>query len=195
MEGKNKVLGVVGFVWGKCRAIVSRYPVLIAALVIYLYYLLASLDLFKHSAEKHSVFDYIMRFDSLFFLWLAAAALIQLQKIRKSYREEEDRRKKIERVLDHQQIYSELVKDITMLLQDNVNNPLAIIAVTTQEIRRRFETDPEIIRWLDRIDGAMKRIHHTIRDLQSYEAEKLIEASKEVMKQQPEAAAAPMPQT
>jgi hypothetical protein len=71
-----------------------------------------------------------------------------------------------------------------MLLQDNVNNPLAIISVTTQEIRRRFEKDSEIVRWLDRIDGAMKRIHNTIRDLQAYEAHKLIESSTEVLKDQ-----------
>ncbi len=183
------------FLWDKCRALVSRYPVIIAAVVIYLYYLLASLDLFRHNSQPHSVLDYVMRFDSLFFLWLAAAALIQLQRTRKSYREEENRRQRIERVLDHQQIYSQLVKDITMLLQDNVNNPLAIIAVTTQEIRRRFETDPEIVRWLDRIDGAMKRIHHTIRDLQAYEAEKLIEVSKEVLQEQHQGAPGAAPQS
>jgi len=59
-------------------------------------------------------------------------------------------------------------------------DPLAIISVTTQEIRRRFESDKEILRWLDRIDGAMQRIHNTIRDLQAYEAQKLIESTSEL---------------
>ncbi len=167
-------------IWEKTRDFASRYPVIIAALLIYLYYLLASVDLFHHK-EKQSFLDYVMRFGSLFFLWLAAAAVIQMQKLKKSMKEEEERRREIERVLDHQQIYNTLMKDITMLLQDNVNNPLAIIGMTTQEIRRRFETDPEIIRWLDRIDGAMKRIHNTIRDLQSYEAQKLIETSRDIL--------------
>jgi signal transduction histidine kinase len=125
-----------------------------------------------------------MDFDSLFFLWLAAAALIQVQKMRKSTKQEQDRRHNIERVLDRQQVYSQLVGDITSLLQDNVNNPLAIISVTTQEIRRRFEKDAEIIRWLDRIEGAMQRIHNTIRDLQAYESQKLIDASNEALKEQ-----------
>ncbi len=171
-------------VWDKIRLIIDRYPVVVAALVIYLYYLLTSINLFSHKGEKHSVLDYFMEFDSLFFLWLAAAALLQMQKLRKSAKAEEAQRRNIERVLDRQQIYGTLVKDITMLLQDNVNNPLAIIAVTTQEIRRRFETDTEIIRWLDRIDGAMKRIHHTIRDLQAYEAQKLLDSSAEVLEQE-----------
>lgn len=170
--------------WNKTKSLVERYPAVIAAVIIYLYYLLTSMNLFHHSREHHSILDYVMEFDSLFFLWLAAAALLHVQKILRAYRREEDQRRKIERVLDRQQMYNTLVKDITMLLQDNVNNPLAIISVTTQEIRRRFEKDSEIIRWLDRIDGAMKRIHNTIRDLQAYEAQKLIESSNEILKEE-----------
>ena len=169
-------------IWLKIHLIIEKYPILIAALVIYLYYLMASLNLFRHTGEKHTFMDYVMEFDSLFFLWLAAAALLQVQKLRKAYKREEETRRNIERALDRQQIYSTLVNDITMLLQDNVNNPLAIISVTTQEIRRRFETDPEIMRYLDRIEGAMKRIHNTIRDIQSYEAQKLIEGTAETLK-------------
>ncbi|MBI5021635.1 MAG: hypothetical protein HZB59_09375 [Ignavibacteriales bacterium] len=171
-------------IWSKIKAIVDKYPVIVAAIIIYLYYLLTSLNLFSKPVGSHSFIDYVMEFDSLFFLWLAAAALLQVQKIRKAYKTEEGHRRNIERALDRQQIYSTLVNDITMLLQDSVNNPLAIISVTTQEIRRRFETDPEIVRYLDRIDGAMKRIHNTIRDIQSFEAQKLIESTNEVLKEQ-----------
>lgn len=163
----------------KVKAVAEKYPVILAALVIYLYYLLTSFNFFTHHSEKQSFLDYVMQFDSLFFLWLAAAAFLQLQKTRKSNVQEQERRRGVERIMDRQQMYSTLIKDITMLLQDNVNNPLAIISVTTQEIRRRFESDKEILRWLDRIDGAMQRIHNTIRDLQAYEAQKLIEATNE----------------
>jgi len=170
-------------IWCKIQVFIEKYPVIIAAVVIYLYYLLASVNLFRRSDVNRTFLDYVMEFDSLFFLWLAAAALLQVQKIRKAYKKEEEGRRNIERVLDRQQIYSALVNDITMLLQDNVNNPLAVISVTTQEIRRRFETDAEIVRFLDRIDGAMKRIHNTIRDIQSYEAQKLVESTTEILKE------------
>jgi signal transduction histidine kinase len=163
--------------WIKARGLVEKYPVVIAGVVIYLYYLLTSVNFFKHSHAGESWFDYFMQFDSLIFLWLAAAAMIQVQRFRKAHKKEQEQRHKMERVLDRQQIYSQLATDITMLLQDNVNNPLAIIGVTTQEIRRRFQQDTEILRWLDRIDGAMQRIHNTIRDLQAYETQKMIDAS------------------
>ena len=168
---------VFEFLWIKFRFLLDRYPVLIAAIAIYFYYLMTSVNLFRHHSESRSFVDYIMQFDSLFFMWIAAAALLQLQKFRREHKEEESQRRDMERLLDRQQIYSLLVKDITMLLQDNVNNPLAIISLTTQEIRRKFEHDTEILRWLDRIDGAMQRIHNTIRDLQAYEAQKLMEVS------------------
>lgn len=171
-------------IWIGVKGTVEKYPIIIAALVIYLYYLMTTMNLFAHKTEHHSVMDYIMEFDSLFFLWIAAAALLQVQRIRKAYKKEEEQRHNVERVLDRQQIYNQLVNDITMLLQDNVNNPLAIISVTTQEIRRRFEQDSEILRWLDRIDAAMKRIHNTIRDLQAYEAQKLIESSNDLLKKE-----------
>jgi len=173
-------------VFQKLKSLIDRYPVIIAALVIYLYYLFTSFNFFDRQSEKQSFVDYIMQFDSLFFLWIAAAVFLQWQKMRKSFKHEEEHRHKIEHVLDRQQIYSTLIKDITMMLQDSVNNPLAVISVTTQEIRRRFEKDAEIMRWLDRIDGAMSRIHHTIRDLQAYESQKLMETSQDALKEQRE---------
>ena len=174
---------IVRKIWDKIRALVEQYPAIVAAIVIYLYYLLTSVNFFKHHNEKQSFLDYFMEFDSLFFLWLAAAALIQIQKIRKHFKQEQERSRTIEYMLNRQQIQAQLVNDITVLLQDNVNNPLAVIAVTTQEIRRKFQEDAEILRWLDRIDGAMQRIHNTIRDLQAYEAQKLIEASNEALQE------------
>jgi signal transduction histidine kinase len=171
-------------IWQKIKVLYEKYPVVFAAVVIYFYYLLTSFNFFSHHKERQSFLDYIMEWDSLFFLWIAAAALMQIQKLRKSQAAAEEQSRTMERVLDKQQIYSALVNDITSMLQDSVNNPLALISVTTQEMRRRFETDPEIMRWLDRIDGAMQRIHHSVRDLQAYEAQKLIESSQEVIEAQ-----------
>jgi signal transduction histidine kinase len=165
----------------KVWTLIENYPVIVAAIVIYLYYLLASVNLFRHQTEHQSWLDYIMDYDSLFFMWLAAAALVQIQKIRKSYKIEQERRIDTEKILLRQQIYSQLVNDITLLLQDNVNNPLAVIAVTTQEMRKRFEKDSDVLRAFDRIEGAMQRIQNTIRDIQVYEAQKLMDSSSELM--------------
>lgn len=165
------------------KNVVIRYPVVVAGVIIYLYYLATTVDFLGHATGKKTFWEYVVQFDSLIFLWIASAALIQLQSARKEKKQEEENRRSMERLLDRQEIYSGLLKDIMMLLQDNVNNPLAIISTTTQEIRRKFNNDAEILRWLDRIDGAMTRIHHTIRDLEAYEARKLLDTSTQTLKE------------
>ena len=168
-------------IWTKLKVLFDKYPILFTGVVIYLYYLATSLDLFKHSTEKHSFFDYIFQFDSLFFLWLAALAYVQLRKARTSLTEERRREHKIERILLEQHISQELIDDLTKLLQDNVNNPLAVISLTSQELRRKFEQDVDILRWLDRIDGSLARISNTIRDVQAYESKKLLELTAQAL--------------
>jgi signal transduction histidine kinase len=61
------------------------------------------------------------------------------------------------------------------LLQDNVNNPLAVISLTTQEIRKRMGGDSELLRGIERIETALNRIHGTVRDLKAYEEQKVLE--------------------
>jgi signal transduction histidine kinase len=169
-------------VWAKAKEFVERYPVLLAAVVIYSYYLLTSLDLFHHR-QKESLIDYFLRFVPLFFLWIAAFALIQVQKFRKTAKRNEEQRRDIERALDRQSAYERLVKEITMMLQDSIYNPLAVISVTAHEMRKKFENDLEMQRWLDRVDTSIQRINNTIRDLQVYEANKILEETASALKE------------
>lgn len=157
------------------KKIFEKYPIVLAAIVIYLYYLLTSYDFFSNYKEKQSFLDYVLQFDSLIFLWLAIAAYFQLRKLKQDRLNEAIRRMEVEKSLEIQKIHAKVINEITELLQDSVNNPLAVISLGTKEIRKKFEADPEIIAWLDRIEAAMKRIHNTIRDIQLYETQKLLE--------------------
>lgn len=169
-------------VWTQVKAFVERYPIVVAAIVIYLYYLTASVDFFRHRTEKHSILDYILEFDSLFFLWVAIAAILQMYTMRRAHKQDEQRRREMEHTLDRQQIHKQIVDDFTLLLQDNVNNPLAVISVSSQEMRRKYENDQETLRNLERIEGAVYRISNTMRDLQLYEAQKIVETPQESLK-------------
>jgi signal transduction histidine kinase len=171
-------------IFTKIKELFSRYPVIFAAIVIYLYYLFTATNLFESHSGKKSFWDYILQFDSLIFMWLAAAAFIQMQKFRKDHTEESRRRYEIEKQFEIQKAHTQIINDITSLLQDNVNNPLAVISITSKEIRRKFEKDVDIIRWLDRIDSSMQRIHNTIRDIQLYETQKMIDESNQKIDKQ-----------
>ena len=164
-------------VWKRSIGFLDRYSILVAAVVIYGYYLLTSIDLIKHSEAKRGFLDYVMQFDSLILLWVIAAVIIQLQKYRKERRDQEEYRQKVQLEFERQRIHLQLLDEITALLQDNVNNPLAVISITSHTIRRKFEADEEILVWLDRIDASLQRVHATINDIKAYQTEKIVKGS------------------
>jgi hypothetical protein len=153
----------------------EKHALVVAAVVIYGYYLLTTLDLFEqdHHAKK-TLLSYVLQFDSLIFMWIIAAVTLQMQKYRKNRKEEEERRKQIETEYQRQRVHLQILDEITQVLQDSVNNPLAIISVTAHNIRQRFENDSEILAWLDRIDTSLQRVHMVINDLKAYQTHKIV---------------------
>ncbi len=159
--------------------IIDRYPVIFSALLIYTYYLLVSIDLFAHFKEKKSIVDYVLRFDALIWMWVAVAAFLQVLKYRRRHSEESEARGMYQHELERQQAQHELLNDITSLLQDNINNPLAIISLRTQDLRRKFEESQEVLLWANGIESAVKRIERTVRELKSYETQRILKSSSE----------------
>lgn len=155
----------------------EKYSILVAAVVIYGYYVLTSVDLFQKAEERKGFLDYLLQFDSLILLWIIAAVIIQLQKYKKHQRDEVEYRRRIELEFERQKIHFKLLDEITTLLQDNVNNPLAVISITSHSIRKKFESDDEILGWLDRIDASLQRIHVTIKDIKAYQSQKIVETA------------------
>jgi len=157
----------------------DKYSIVVAGAVIYGYYLLTSLDLFQHGGEKKGFLDYLLQFDSLILLWIIAAVLIQLQRYRKQQREEREYRRRIQLEFEKQRIHLQLLDEITTLLQDSVNNPLALISITSHNIRKKFPQDDDIMAWLDRIDSSLQRIHATIGDIKAFQSQRIIESPVE----------------
>ncbi len=162
-------------IWNPTRDFLEKYFILVAAVVIYGYYLLTSINLMEHSTTKRGFLDYVLQFDSLILMWVIAAVFIQLQKYRREKKNEESYRVKVQSEFERQRIHLQLLDEITALLQDNVNNPLAVISITSHTIRRKFENDDEILGWLDRIDASLQRVHATINDIKAYQTQKIVQ--------------------
>jgi signal transduction histidine kinase len=160
----------------------ERHFILVAAVLIYGYYLLTSIDLIKHSEAKKGLLGYVLQFDSVILMWVIAFVVIQLQRYKKLQREEDEYRKRLAFEYERQRIHLQVLDEVTSLLQDNVNNPLAIISITANSIRQKFESDEEILAWLDRIDASLHRIHSTINDIKAYQTHKIVTAPIEVSK-------------
>jgi signal transduction histidine kinase len=156
---------------------ISEYPAVFSAIAIYMYYLVTSLNYFEKAKEKTTFLDYVLQFDSLIWMWLAAVAFVQVQKYRKLRLTETSELQVYQREMELQKAQNEMLNDITLLLQDSINNPLAIISLKTREIRKKFENDSDMIRLLEAVEGAMRRIEQTIRDLKGFQSQKIFESS------------------
>ena len=159
----------------KTLALLDKYSIVVSALVIYGYYLLTSIDLLESKSQHHSFLDFFLQFDSLFFLWVIAALLIQLQKYRRNQEAQNDYRKKIEHDYEKQRLHLQILDDVTQTLQDSVNNPLATISISSHTIRRKHEEDAELTSWLDRIDASLKSIHTSLTDTKAYQTQKIVQ--------------------
>lgn len=154
----------------------NKYPLVVGAIAIYGYYLTATVDFFKRSThEQLSFLDLVLQFDSLIWMWLVAYVFVKLQQAKEKSANEERNRIVAETKIQKATIASNLLSEITAQLQDTINNPLAIIRVSTDEIRKEFVANPEIIRRLDQIDSSLRRIHDAIKDVTVFQSTQLLE--------------------
>jgi signal transduction histidine kinase len=156
---------------------IKQRPVMIIAVGILGYYLATALDLFMKSGKTHlSPLDFILQFDSLIWMWIAAFVFVKLQKTKERFFGEQKEKLVMQHQLDKSKIASAILKQITRQLQDTINNPLAIIGVMTEDIRKRFLAEPEVMRRLDQIDASLRRIHNAIKDIATYQTTQVLEA-------------------
>ncbi|GJQ21905.1 MAG: hypothetical protein HBSIN02_22600 [Bacteroidia bacterium] len=167
----------------KALVFAGRYPVVVAAVAIYGYYLTTTLDFFEKSHNtKFTFLDFILQFDSLFWMWITAFVFIKLQQSRENQFQEERRRLAMQTHLEKSALASSILKDITAQLQDTINNPLAIIRLSTEEMREKVKKDGDLTRKLDQIDASLRRIHNAIKDVAMYESTRILDMIGELVK-------------
>jgi signal transduction histidine kinase len=162
--------------------ILNKYPVVVAGIAIYAYYLATTVDFFEKSHDSSfSFLDFVLQFDSLIWMWVTAFVFIKLQQSRESHFAEERQRIVMQTHLEKSAIANSILKDMTAQLQDTINNPLAIIRMSTEDLRSRVEKDPEGRKRLDQIDASLRRIHHAIKDVTMYESSRILDMIGEIV--------------
>jgi len=156
---------------------VKRYPAIVIGIAIFGYYLTAAIDMFNKTGKMHvTPLDFVLQFNSLIWMWLAAFVFLKLQKTKEKFYGEEREKLVLHHQLEKSKIASTILKQITLQLQDTINNPLAIIGAMTEDIRKRFRAEPDVMRRLDQIDASLKRIHNAIKDIATYQTAQVLEA-------------------
>jgi hypothetical protein len=163
-------------IWKKLFNWISKYPIVFSVLGIYAYYLFTTLNLFKKSEVGHlSLLDFILQYDSLIWMWLVVYVVSRAQAVKQKYELDESNRKQILSEVEKSSVASVVLHNVIHLLQDAINNPLAIIGSTIKDVRKRNSSDPYIGRQFDQIEASLQRIHNAIKDVQVYESTKLLE--------------------
>jgi signal transduction histidine kinase len=154
--------------------ILDRYGIVLAGLLIFAYYLWSAIDLFK-SADRIKGFDgYFFQFDTLIVLWLLLVVLAKLHEYKKKQKEELETNRKIALEHEKQKMRLELLDDVSAHLTDAINNPLSIISLSAGSLRERFTSDHEIVSFLDRIEGALRRLREVLVDFQRFQTRKIV---------------------
>ena len=163
-------------IWKKTLQWINKYPLVFSVVGIYAYYLFTTLDFFKKSEVTHlTLLDFIFQYDSLIWMWLVVYVVSRAQSMKQKYEAGDSNKKQILAEIEKAAIASVVLRNVIRLLQDTVNNPLAIIGSTLEEMRKRLSSDPQTNRQFDQIDASLQRIHNAIKDVQVYESTELLE--------------------
>lgn len=161
--------------------ILNKYPVVVAGIAIYAYYLTTTVDFFQKSHDSaFSFLDFVLQFDSLIWMWVTAFVFIKLQQSRENHFAEERQRMAMQTHIEKSAIANSIVKDMTAQLQDTINNPLAIIRMSTEDLRDKIK-DSEGQKRLEQIDASLRRIHHAIKDVTMYESTRILDMIGEIV--------------
>jgi signal transduction histidine kinase len=153
---------------------VLKHPALFSALIIYLYYLFTTLDLFKKVREGIISFsDIFTHFDSLLWIWGLSYLFVKLVNLQEQRHKEEKLR--LEQIKQYETQLEKLkaLKNFTFSLRDLIYNPLAIIMSASARIERRFPYDNETLKDIRAIEQGCKRIEKLLMEVKEFE-ERLI---------------------
>ena len=164
--------------WSNILKFLDKYSILVSALVIYSYFLFTSIDLMGHANTKKTFLDFVLQFDSLILMWIIAFVIVKLQRYRLLSSEQEQNQKRVQVELERQRAKLKLLDEVTLLFQESINKPIAVVSTTTQNLRTKFGEDLETRSWADHIDFALARVRSTVNDIKTYETQKIIGESR-----------------
>lgn len=155
---------------------INRYPLVFSVLSIYGYYFFTTVNFFKKSEVAHlNLFDFILQYDSLIWMWLVVYVVSRAQTLKQKYESDTANRIHVLSEIEKSAVASGVLQSVIRHLQDTINNPLAIIGSMTEELRKHSSSDPRISRQFDQIEESLHRIHNAIKDVEVYESTQLLE--------------------
>ncbi len=155
----------------KTKTFLSRYPAVVAGVIIFSYFLFTTFDLFQKTKKSAlDAFDYLKQFDTLLWMWLLAWVLIKIIQYRSKLQEQERIRFRDEQDIQLRQAQITSMVEIVRKLQHDLNNPLTILLAYLQKAERAAKDSPEVKEPLKQVQTAAERIFQTLSDFSKSKA-------------------------
>jgi hypothetical protein len=160
---------------------------LLSGMLIFLYYFWVALDFLTSPNARRDFKGSFFQFSSVIMLWGLVFLGSKLFDYRKKKEEEEKKKLALVQEYERRMMQLELLDEVANLVNDAVNNPLAIISLSVGSIREQFEPDSEILAHLDGIEGALNRVREVLAGYKSYKSSKIVSSIKDAPSRQPSA--------
>jgi signal transduction histidine kinase len=168
----------------KTHGVLERYGVLLAGVFIFAYYLWVAIDHLMNPHARRDFQGYFFQFSSVVLLWGLTFLGAKLFEHKKQQKEEAKKNAAIVQEYERRRMQLELLDEMSELLNDTVNNPLAIISISTASIRNRFQPDDEVLAYLDSIDGGLARVREVLANFKSHQTTRIVKSIRDVPTQQ-----------
>lgn len=141
------------------RDMAVRYPAILSAYLLYMYYLFVTLDFYKSFKAAHfSSSEFLTHFDALFWMWLLAFAFVKIL----AYREKNHLNEKLLFIQEQQASEAEWkckrYQSLALELKTEVNEPIAIASRCVRTVRHQSRNGSGITSKLEAIDVQLSRV-------------------------------------
>ena len=165
LSGVDVVMKAIIQLFRSIKELPTKYPAIISGYIIYMYLFSVMIRLFvvaRHTTVRF--WDVVELFNALPFMWLLAMTWVKVLQMRTKLYESETLRITKEQELQTKETQISTMREVVLGLQHQVNNPLAIIALTLGKIRRSMQPSEELNVDINSIEKESKRIAQALRD-------------------------------
>lgn len=156
--------------WQSVKAFIVRYPAVLSGYIIYAYLFLCILRFFiLVQAGEASLIRTYETFIAVPFLWLLSFSLVKVIEIRARLHDSETHRQKAQLELDAKHLQLATLRQVVRGLQDKVNNPLSVIAMSADKIEQSLPDHPPVIAAAEDIRHSVHRISEALQTFQASE--------------------------
>ncbi|MEX2117415.1 MAG: histidine kinase dimerization/phospho-acceptor domain-containing protein [Bacteroidota bacterium] len=143
-----------------------RFPAVLSGYIIYIYFLLATLDYYQDVKENApgQFFGYFQNFDALIWMWLLAWALVKIIEYRSEMQEHLKKEMVQRQELQVKQTQINTMHEVIRALQHDINNPLTIILAYLRRAEKAAGKNEEILKNLAEVKTGAERIAKSLSD-------------------------------